>query len=208
MLFKVYLMRTGGRRRSWRDILNGPAYVGDLRTMTEKRGDAIYTQALLVSAGALAETQLPTLYEPVLVSIAPMAMRLRGFEGLKGPEGFYAVVQEWHCIAPSPATALQTLFARLVESSMKAGMLPQQETAMRLALKAQSQCRATLETLVAIKKPPIVYAKQANLTTGPQQINNAAAAPQRARGKKTKPTQLSGGSHELLSDTRTSSVAR
>ncbi len=36
------------------------------------------------------------------------------------------------------ATALQTLFARLVESSMKAGMLPQQETAMRLALKAQS----------------------------------------------------------------------
>jgi len=105
------------------------------------------------------------------------------------------------------ATALQTLFARLVESSMKAGMLPQQETAMRLALKAQSQCRATLETLVAIKNPPIVYAKQANVTTGPQQINNAAAAPSRARGKKTKPTQLSGKTHELLSDTRTSGAA-
>ncbi|MCB1943159.1 MAG: hypothetical protein KDI53_14135 [Candidatus Accumulibacter sp.] len=105
------------------------------------------------------------------------------------------------------ATALQTLFARLVESSMKAGMLPQQETAMRLALKAQSQCRATLETLVAVKNPPIVYAKQANLTTGPQQINNAVAAPSRARGKKTKPTQLSGGSHELLSDARASSFA-
>lgn len=106
------------------------------------------------------------------------------------------------------ATALQTLFARLVEASMKAGTLPQQETAMRLALKAQSQCRATLETLVAVKNPPIVYAKQANLTTGPQQINNAAAAPSRARGKKTKPTQLSGGSHELLSDARASGNAR
>jgi hypothetical protein len=100
MIFKVYLMRIGGRRRTWRDILNSPAYVGDLRTVTEKRGDAIYTQALLVSTGALAQSQLPALYEPVLVSIAPMAIQLRGFERMKEPEGFYSVVQEWHCIAP------------------------------------------------------------------------------------------------------------
>ncbi|MEF8731642.1 MAG: hypothetical protein V5B40_06940 [Candidatus Accumulibacter meliphilus] len=32
MIFKVYLMRIGGRRRPWRDILNSVAYVGDLRT--------------------------------------------------------------------------------------------------------------------------------------------------------------------------------
>ena len=100
MIFKVYLMRIGGRRRSWRDILNGVGYVGDLRTMTEKRGDAIYTQALLVSAGALAQSQLPALYEPVLVGIAPMALQLRGFERMKEPGGFYSVVQEWHCIEP------------------------------------------------------------------------------------------------------------
>lgn len=100
MIFKVYLMRIGGRRRSWRDILNSVGYVGDLRTMTEKRGDAIYTQALLVSTGALAQSQLPTLYEPVLVGIAPMALQLRGFERMKEPEGFYSVVQEWHCVAP------------------------------------------------------------------------------------------------------------
>jgi len=100
MIFKVYLMRTSGRRRPWRDILNGPAYVGDLRTMTEKRGEAIFTQALLISAGALAQSQLPALYEPVLVNIAPMAMRLRGFERMKEPEGYYSVVQEWHCVAP------------------------------------------------------------------------------------------------------------
>ncbi len=100
MIFKVYLMRIGGRRRPWRDVLNSVGYVGDLRTVTEKRGDAIYTQALLVSAGALAQTQLPALYEPVLVTIAPMALQLRGFERMKEPEGFYSVVQEWHCIAP------------------------------------------------------------------------------------------------------------
>ena len=79
------------------------------------------------------------------------------------------------------ATALQSLFVRLVESSMAASMLPQQEIAMRLALKSQAQCRATLETLAAIKNPPVVYARQANVTTGPQQINNSTVAPSRAR---------------------------
>lgn len=43
---------------------------------------------------------------------------------------------------------------------------------LRLALKAQSQCRATLETLAAIKNPPLIYAKQANISNGPQQVNN------------------------------------
>ncbi len=43
---------------------------------------------------------------------------------------------------------------------------------LRLALKAQSQCRATLETLATIKNPPVIYAKQANISNGPQQVNN------------------------------------
>lgn len=81
------------------------------------------------------------------------------------------------------ATALQTLFSRLAIASRSADMLPQQEMAMRLALKAQAQCRATLETLAAIKNPPLVYARQANVTTGPQQINNGAAVPSRARAR-------------------------
>ena len=46
------------------------------------------------------------------------------------------------------------------------------ERYMRLALRAQNQCRATLETLAAIKNPPVVFARQANITSGPQQINN------------------------------------
>ncbi|OQW86374.1 MAG: hypothetical protein BWK72_17915 [Rhodoferax ferrireducens] len=70
------------------------------------------------------------------------------------------------------ATALQSLFARLAERATGAEYMPNFEIFMRVALKAQSQCRATLETLAAIKNPPIVYAKQANVTTGPQQVNN------------------------------------
>ena len=46
------------------------------------------------------------------------------------------------------------------------------ERYMRLALKAQGQCRATLETLAAIKNPPVIFARQANISHGPQQVNN------------------------------------
>jgi hypothetical protein len=45
---------------------------------------------------------------------------------------------------------------------------------LKLALRAQSQCRATWETLSTIKNPPIAgYVKQANIARGHQQVNNA-----------------------------------
>lgn len=37
---------------------------------------------------------------------------------------------------------------------------------------AKRRCRATLETLAVIKSPPSVFAKQANMANGPQQVNN------------------------------------
>lgn len=58
------------------------------------------------------------------------------------------------------------------------------ERYMRLALKAQSQCRATLEALAAIKNPPVIYARQANIANGPQQINNGPL-PAHAGGENT-----------------------
>ncbi len=80
------------------------------------------------------------------------------------------------------------------------------EIYLKLALKAQSQCRATLETLTAIKNPPIVYARQANVTTGPQQVNNVPT-PSRAREIEIEQSKQSGGTHELLSNTRASALA-
>jgi hypothetical protein len=79
------------------------------------------------------------------------------------------------------ATALQSIFARLVEKGMSGLTLPTFEINMRMALRAQNQCRATLETLAAIKNPPVVFAKQANVTTGPQQVNNGVPAPAHVR---------------------------
>ena len=47
------------------------------------------------------------------------------------------------------------------------------ERYLRLALKAQSQSRATVETLAAIKNPAVVFARQANINNGgQQQVNN------------------------------------
>ena len=79
------------------------------------------------------------------------------------------------------AVALQSLFARLLECGMKTDMLPHYEAHMRLALRAQAQCRATLETLATVKNPPVVFARQANIANGPQQVNNNEAVPVRAR---------------------------
>ena len=102
------------------------------------------------------------------------------------------------------ATALQTLFVRLSERAMEQSHMPNIEGFMRLALRAQSQCRTTLETLATIKNPPVIYAKQINQTTGPQQINNGTAAPSRKREIETETNKLSEGTHELLQDTRAS----
>jgi hypothetical protein len=104
------------------------------------------------------------------------------------------------------ATALQSLFTHLTERGMSQELMPNLEGFMRLALRAQAQCRATLETLSTIKNPPVIYAKQVNQTTGPQQINNGAP-PSQAQGIENEQTQLSRGTHELLPDTRASGNA-
>lgn len=80
------------------------------------------------------------------------------------------------------AVALNAVFAELARrSAVNMGeYIDAMERYMRLALKAQSQCRATLETLAAIKNPPVVFAKQANIASGPQQVNNGVMSGQKA----------------------------
>jgi hypothetical protein len=89
------------------------------------------------------------------------------------------------------ATALQTLFARLIERGVVQDSLPQYEAHMRLALKAQAQSRATLETLANVRNGPAIYARQANVTTGgPMQVNNGPSSSPRARQIEDRPDQL------------------
>jgi hypothetical protein len=83
----------------------------------------------------------------------------------------------------SQALALNTVFGELARrAALNMGeYLDATDKYMRLALKAQGQCRATLETLAAIKNPPVLFAKQANIAHGPQQVNNGTAPPHPAR---------------------------
>jgi hypothetical protein len=75
----------------------------------------------------------------------------------------------------SQAHALDVMFANLARraaSNIGQDRLPVVEAYMRLALRAQNQARMTLETLATIKNPPVVFAKQANIAHGHQQVNN------------------------------------
>lgn len=59
------------------------------------------------------------------------------------------------------------------------------ESYMRLALKAQSQCARTIEVLAAMKNPPVVFAKQANISHGHQQVNNSIQQTMPTHAEKT-----------------------
>lgn len=78
----------------------------------------------------------------------------------------------------SQAALLNAIFANLAGRAFKnMGEYPAAtERYLRLAFKAQSQARCTLETLAEIKSPrQVTFAKQANIANGPQQVNNGVA---------------------------------
>jgi len=106
------------------------------------------------------------------------------------------------------AHALQAIFVNLSRRAIKQEYLRQWEAYIRVALKAQSQCRVTLETLANIKNPPTVFARQANIAHGPQQVNNGEPVVGSRAGKPENPqNEQSGASNELLPDGRASQAA-
>ena len=75
----------------------------------------------------------------------------------------------------SQAVALEVMFTSLARRAKAQEKLLQYETHMRFALKAQNQCRATLQALVQLKQPSnTTFVKQANIAQGHQQVNNLA----------------------------------
>ena len=117
-------------------------------------------------------------------------------------------MREGEAVLCAQAAALNAIFTELARrAALNMGeYLGATETYLRLALKAQSQCRSTIETLAGMKNPPVVFARQANISNGPQQVNNGvpageqpAPAPARyahapahahAGGKQITPTEL------------------
>ena len=83
-------------------------------------------------------------------------------------------LNELEATLTAQTVSLDTIFNELARrSALNMGSNMQvTESYMRLALKAQSQCARTIEVLAAMKNPPVVFAKQANISHGHQQVNN------------------------------------
>jgi hypothetical protein len=117
------------------------------------------------------------------------------------------------------AHALQSIFMNMARRAQSQEYLKNLDTFLRIGLKAQNQCRMTLETLATIKNPPVVFARQANINNGgQQQVNNGPApdgpkvrktevrnqvrTPTRTANSSTDQTELLEASHGQRLDTR------
>ena len=102
------------------------------------------------------------------------AMRKAGDETVAGDMGRFERVLTHQFLT------LDALFNNLAQRSGRQESFKGIEVLMRLALKAQAQARSTAEAL-ALLKNPMPYIKQANMTTGPQQVNNYAGTSAHSR---------------------------
>lgn len=95
------------------------------------------------------------------------------------------------------ALTLDAIFNEMAQRSGKQDTYKGIEVLMRLALKAQAQARSTAEA-IALLKNPMPYIKQANLTTGPQQVNNTYGATPSTTGTQSGAGNSESASNKLL----------
>jgi hypothetical protein len=92
------------------------------------------------------------------------------------------------------ATALQAMFTSLARRAQMQEYVRNLETFLTLALKAQAQSRATIQALAELKYPrQVAFVKQANISHGPQQVNNTGVpvtSCSRARKKQAEQNKL------------------
>lgn len=71
------------------------------------------------------------------------------------------------------AITLNAMFTQLTLQASRMTIVDHIDRFTRLGFKAQTQCRATIETLALMKNPPGGrFCAQANIANGPQQVNN------------------------------------
>lgn len=96
------------------------------------------------------------------------------------------------------AYAMQSIFMNFSRRAQTQQYQKPMESFFRMAMKAQNQCRMTLETLAAVKNPPVVYARQANISHGHQQVNNGVSANTRTcEEKQIDSNELSGDTNHV-----------
>ena len=120
--------------------------------------------------GGAAQKAYSCFHNQIELSDLLIEMRKAGDEAVKGDLG------RVERMLMNQALTLDTIFSNLAERASRQDYIKNMDTYLRLALKAQSQARATAETL-SIVKNPMPYIKQANIAQGHQQVNNGLPAP-------------------------------
>ena len=109
------------------------------------------------------------------------------------------------------AHTLDAIFNNLSRRAINAEYIDNLGSYLKLALRAQSQCRATWEALATIKNPPMVgYVRQANIAHGHQQVNNVPSSANevpRARENSNSRNKLLGEKHGKRLDTGATGTA-
>lgn len=106
------------------------------------------------------------------------------------------------------AHTLDGLFAKLATQALTVGSLDGMERYMRLALKAQSQSRATIQTLGELKAPKqVAFVKQANIGNQVQVNNGTETKPPRTRKKPKAPNKVLEVEHGERLDARATGAA-
>lgn len=169
----------------------------EMQSVDGKTGDRLITDML--AEGIVANASVTVRYagfEHVDLSLSDMVISLKE-QGQAANGGDLSAGER---MLSAQAVTLNSMFAELARrAAMNMGThLQATETYLRLALKAQAQSRATLETLATIKNPP-VFARQANINNGgQQQVNNgtgSATAPLSPAKPGEAPSTPMGGRH-------------
>ena len=109
------------------------------------------------------------------------------------------------------ATALQAMFVDLALRAKRQDRFDGIQIMTTLALKCAAQSRQAVTALAELHQPrSVMFAKQANVSSGPQQINNgvvAQASPARAEEIQSRPNELLEMQHGNELDTRTAGTA-
>lgn len=179
----------------------------DFQDMTEEQVRAYIAQAPTYNAAFLTKMYSAQSYGPTGITEGVQAMRKK-VEQVQA--GNLSGLEE---MLTAQAVALNAIFTECARrASLNMGeYMNAAELYLRLGMKAQGQCRATLQTLAEIKNPrPVAFVKQANIAHGPQQVNNGPAtgeAISHARELGNQANKLSGGGNELLPDARAPGIA-
>lgn len=120
-------------------------------------------------------------------------------------------LKELESMLVGQAKALQVMFATLARRANAQQYLKQYSTYMNLALKTQSQSRATIQAIVELKYPrQVVVTQQANFSAGHQQVNNGATqrnfhsnTPTHAEKNQNEPNKLMESHHENTIEAQT-----